>query len=388
MTDASRINIVTIIFAGIINYRETSYENNYLIYLIIGGIIVPFMFFDLYRQGLKYKNSILIAMIIFLLANILSMVNITKETLAYGLSGIAQNAAFCLLFLYIWNIRKKEDYKFIGKSATYLSIAISIQVLIFLLTYEGEVLNKNIFLGWSASNTLAMIYLLLIPMTIYLYIENQKRIFLLPILIIDIAVIILTFCKGAYLTLAILFIPMVFYMRKFVKDRRRFTRNLLVMAGMMVLFLAIVFSVTSIREGFVNYFSQMAERGWFNDKARIEILKYGASVFKKFPLFGSGSFTSTPYLVFNGYKPSLKHYHNIIIQNLATMGIFGLLAFGNYLIQIFRKAKPNHFYNISVLFAVLSMLIHGMVDSTWHNPIIFIIMTIYLTCLVDKKEII
>ncbi|MDD4000076.1 MAG: O-antigen ligase family protein [Bacilli bacterium] len=386
ISKAPRINIVTIVFAGLINYRNTSYENN--VWLLVAAVVVvlPFLIYDLIKQGFKYKNSIFIAMMLYLFVNIISLVNISSENLHYGLVGVSQTAAYCLLFYYLWNTKEKDDFKKIAQIATYLSVAISIQVLIFLLTYEGQVLNKDIVLGWSATNSLAMTYLVLLPMTIYLYVEDQKRLYLILIIVIDFAIILLTFCKGAYLTILILIIPLLIFATKFIKDKKKFGKGILLLAGMMVLFIVVLLSIRSIREGFINYFSRMGERGWFNDQARIGILKYGAEVFKEFPIFGSGSYTAKPYLIAHGYHANLKHYHNYIIQNLATLGIFGLISFGNYIIQIFRKARAHHFYNVSVIFALLAMLIHGMVDNTLHNPIIVLILTIYLTCLVERQE--
>lgn len=383
--DAKRIGIATIILAGIINYRDTSYETNLWPFLIVGGLIAPITIYDLIRNKASFKDPIFIALILYLLANIVSLVNITKENLNYGLVGILQTLAFCFLYFYVQNTKEAGDGRKVAESAAYMLVAIGIQVLIFILTYEGEVLGKDIALGWSASNSLAMVLMLLFPMTVFLYVEKEKYL-ILPLLVLNLALLVLTLSKGAYLTLAILLIPLLVFVHNYVKDKRKLTKSLLFMLAMTLIAFGFIFSISGIREGFVKYLKNMSARGWFNDQARIEIYKYGAEIFKEFPLFGSGSYTAKPYLIAYGYSPSLKHYHNYVIQNLATLGLFGLVTFGNFIVQIFRKARNSNFYQIAVIFASLAMLIHGLVDNTWHNPVIFIIVLIYLAVLDDPQK--
>ncbi|MGI6768409.1 MAG: O-antigen ligase family protein [Bacilli bacterium] len=378
--DAKRIGLITIIFAGIINYRDTAYETNFWPLLIVGGIVAPFTIYDLVRRKASFKDPIFIALALYLLANIISLINITKENLNYGLVGILQTLAFCFLYFYVQNTKEEGDYRRVAESAVYMLLTIALQVLIFLLTYEGEVLGKNIVLGWSASNSLAMVFMLLFPMTVFLYVEKEKY-YILPLIVVNIALVVLTLSKGAYLTLALLLIPLLVFVYKYVKDKRKLTKSLIIMFALALLAFGIIFSISGIREGIVKYLQQMSARGWFNDQARIRIYKYGAEVFKEFPLFGSGSYTAKPYLIAYGYSPSLKHYHNFIIQNVATLGLFGLVTFGNFIVQIFRKIKGGNFYHLSVFFATLAMLIHGLVDNTWHNPVIFVIILIYLAAL-------
>lgn len=384
LCDAPRISIVTIIFAGIITYRNTSYETNFWPILLGGVFVLPISVFDLLRRKASFKNPLFIALVIYFLANILSLVNLTKEYFMYGIIGVLQSFSYCYLYFYLWNYKEKGNQKAVAEAVAYMSVAIIIQMLIFIATYDGAVLGKKIALGWSASNSLAMVFLLLFPLTVYLFLEKEKW-YLLLILGLDIAALVLTLCKGAYLTMAILLVPLLFYVSANIKNKNLFKKGLFVLIGATAIIIGILFSISGIRQGIIDYLRQMRERGWFNDKARIEIYRYGAEIFKKYPVFGSGSYTAKPYLIEKGYSPDLKHYHNFVIQNLATLGLCGLLAFGNFIIQIFRKASNRSIYNTAVIFAALAMLIHGLVDNTWHNPIIMIIMIVYLAFVEERK---
>lgn len=387
LLNCNRINIVTLLMAAIINYRNTSYEGNVWIFVIAAAVIIPIIMYDIFSKKVEYRNKIFLSMLILLGVNFLSLINTNTSNIGYGLVGVSQFAGFVFLFFYLINKKQDNDYRYVAKNAAIMSLAISIQIIIFLFNFEGDVLQKDIALGWGASNSIAITYLTLLPLVFYLYIENQKRFDYLLLLVLNIAMIVLTLCKGAYLTIAILIIPFLFIAYKKAANKKLLVIELLMafvlLAGVMYSF----YLVDHIREGFLKYFHRMGERGWFNDTSRVDISKYGLEIFKQFPLLGSGSYTAKPYLLLNPrYGASLKHYHNYVIQTLATLGIAGLLASGAYLYYVIRGCFNRNYFNICVLFSVLAMLIHGMVDNTWYNSIIMVIMTIYLAVLVKEKE--
>jgi hypothetical protein len=386
LLNCNRINIITLLMAAIINYRETSYEGNVWLFVIAAAAILPFVIFDIFRKKVQYQNNIFLSMLLLLAVNLLSLINTNRDNISYGLVGVSQYAGFCFLFFYLMNKRQDNDYRYVAKNAAILSLAISAQIIIFLINFEGDILDKEIALGWGATNSIAITYMLLLPMIFYLYVENQKRVDYLLLLILDVAMIILTFCKGAYLTIAILIIPFLIIAYKRAANKRLYIVQIALSAVLLFGILYSFYLVDHIREGFLKYFGRMDERGWFNDTARIEISKYGAEIFKDFPLFGSGSYTAKPYLILHGYHPNLKHYHNYIIQTLATLGITGLLAFGVYIYHAIKGCMNRNFFNTCVLFAILAMLIHGIVDNTWYNAIIMVIITVYLAVLAKNKE--
>ncbi len=387
LLNCNRINIVTLIMAGVINYRETSYEGNVWVFVFAAVAILPLLIYDLLKHKIEYKNGIFIAMLIILLSNILSLINIKKEDINYGLVGVSQYVAFCLIYFYFMNKREENNHYYISKNAAIMSLAISLQIIYTLTKFEGDILSKEIDLDWGSTNSIAITYLLLIPLTFYLYIDNQKKFQYLLINILSISMLVLTFCKGAYLTILVLILPFLYLAYRRVQNKKLYIISLFLSLLLLASILYMFYNVDHVREGFVRYFNQMGERGWFNDNSRIDIFKYGADVFKKFPLFGAGSYTAKPYLILNGYHPNLKHYHNYIIQTLATLGLVGLVSFGNYIYQIIKKSLTPNFYNVSVLFTVFAMLLHGLVDNTWYNPIVPLIITIYLTNLVEYRKI-
>ena len=111
VSGAKRINIVTLIFAGIISYRTTSYEGNFWPFLIAGLIVVPLSVYDLVRRKASLKDPIFIALALCFLSGLVSLVNVKREYLNYGIAGIFQPLIFAYLYLYLWNSKEKEDFR-------------------------------------------------------------------------------------------------------------------------------------------------------------------------------------------------------------------------------------------------------------------------------------
>jgi len=385
LLDARRTNLITLVMAGIINYRETTFEANVGIIITIVIIAAPVLIYDIIKTKLNYKNPIFLALLLFLLANTLSIVNITNDTLLLWAVGVAQVVAFAFIFLYFFTHKHSESQEYVGKNALALGLSIAFQFFMYMISYEGEAIGKDIHLGWGISNSIAMTLLMVIPLTIFLYINNQNKSYILIFIVLDILLIILMLSKGAYITLAVIFIPLIIIALLFVENKRRMLFDGLISAIIFILLLIFVSQLNILSEGIVEYLSRMDSRGWFDDKARIEIYTYGFEIFKKFPLFGSGSYTSGYYLVQEGMSDRLKHYHNYIVQTLATLGITGMASFIYFIFVAIKNTFKKYPYHLLVFIAILAMLLHGLVDNTWHNPIVMVVITIYLSQL-DTNE--
>lgn len=374
--DAKRIYLITLICAAIINHRETTFLSNKSIIITIAIIGLPTILVDLFRNKLKYRNDILYAMLLFLLSNILSLININKDTLTLGLVGVFQVAGFCLLFLYFFNKDKTDLQEYLGKNALALGIAIAIEFAIYIITYKGDVVGKDIELGWGVSNTIAMMLLLIMPITYSLYLNNQRNNFILFFVMIDILLIIMMLSKGAYIALAIIILPLLIVSYCYVKERKKLIIDWIFSVLILLLMVIFIFRFDILSIGIKEYLEKMHGRGWFNDQARIEIFKSGINLFKKYPLFGAGAYTGSYYLAKDA-GPYL-HYHNYLIQTLATLGILGLLSFGFYIFIIMKNCFKKNPYHLCTLFAIISMLIHGLVDNTWYNPFVMVMITIFV----------
>ena len=385
LLNINRTKMVTLFLANIINYRSIMLKDNVIIMVIFAAILAPVIFYDLFHKKLNFRNPILIALLIFLGSNLLSLLNTNKDNFYLGIIGICQVLFYIIVFTYYYNKKEKEEFSFMAKNACVMGVAIAVQLLIhflkFYLLSQGAIDKGNINLGWGISNFIAMTVTVLVPLTFYLYIENQKRKHIILIVIVELGVIFLTFSKGAFLALGIIFIPFIIMAYRYAPNKKvilvdGFFCLVLAIAGLLV-----ISQIDTIWNGFIAYFKDMDKRGWFNDQTRMTLYKVGIEQFKLHPLFGAGSYTCQYYLDHN------INYHNYIVQTLATLGLVGLATFAYLLYTMIKKTLVDHYFNIALLFIIILMAIHGLVDTTLYNPLIMLMIFIYLPFLKEKEKV-
>lgn len=379
--DAKRINIITLIMATVINYRVATMEDNLPVMVTFALILAPVIIYDIVRKKPKFNNKILISMILIFIVNILSLVNTTKDTIIFGIVGVGQSALYMIIFLYFFNNKNKDDYRKIAINAMAMGIAIFLELVILLLTFEGEVINKStVTLGWGLSNFIAITVTVLIPITFYLYIENQKRKFVLVAVILEIITIFLTFSKGAFLALGIILIPFIIVAFYFAKSKKTLLIDGAICIAIFLIGIFLLSGIDAVWKGFLSYFDKMSDRGWFKDEARLKIYKIGIDQFLRHPILGSGAYTGQYYLKTN------INYHNYFIQTIATLGSLGLITFLYYMFCTIKQCLVKNYFNICILFIIIAMSIHGLVDTTWYNPLIMVIISFCLPNLFEKQR--
>lgn len=393
LTNANKTTISTIAFCAIINYRETTFSSNSKIALLSTICLLPLFIYEVFKNKPKYKDAIFLSLLAILITSGLSLFNTFEENINDALIGIFKLFVYVFIFYFCLINKKEEDYSYVSKSIVALGIAIIVELAIYAITYSGGSLwNKDISIGWGISNSVSMLLLITIPITIYVYIENPKHIYLIVFIILEMLSILLMLCKGALLALIILVIPFAILLYFMIYGKRMRKIYLITMAIIFVGFvISIIYVYTNkeIMEGIKKYFDGVVDRGGlFRDESRMVIYETGFNIFKKYPLFGSGINTAVYYLELNGFDANLKHYHNFVIQVLATTGTFGFLSMVSFGFFALRKCFTKNCYNICCGFAFLALIIHGLVDNTFHNPIVMIVLLFMLSSLVSKDTLV
>ncbi len=381
--DINRIRFIPLAAAAIISLRLENISD-YLWPAVGASIIVfPLLVYDLYRKKVNYNNKIFVGMVFLLIAMGFSFVN--APDFITPLMGFAMMFFYTFLFLYFFNkVTEKEtleeNRQYLARSLNYMVLAIFVEVLLFMIETKAFadladfVSNKNIKLGWAITNFIAMILLMIIPLSVYYYIKNQKKHYLLLFVLIELALLFLMMSRGAYLAILITAIPFVVKFTSDIKDKVLFTKIFLITFAVVLL---ITLTILIPKEIVKNYFAALDERG-ISLTGRQILYKIGIIVFKQYPLFGGGVYTSQFYI---SRVSESVYYHNYLIQTLATIGIIGLAAFLYYLYQILRGVTRRHDYNIYVFFIVLNMMVHGLFDTTFYNPLVMVMFSCILPLL-------
>lgn len=378
----NRQSIIPIALANIINFRVAKLEDNLVLMIVFGTIIAPFLFYDLFRKyKIDLKDKTALALLIFLGVNILSLINTNSNTFGLGLIGIVQVVLYIFIYLYFSKYNEKDSFIYISKNACAMGVAIFLQLMLKILEFGGQEITKNeISLGWGMSNYISMVVTTLIPLTFYLYMRNQENKYTLLVVGLEFIVIIITQSKGAILAWALVSIPFLVMAFKYAKNKKTLVIDGLLFLGAVLIGIFFVSRIDSVWEGIVDYFESMSTRGWFNDENRIRNYKLGFSLFKEYPILGAGSYSGQYYLEI------IINYHNYIIQTIATLGLLGLGSFGYLLVSATKKVLNKHYFSISVLFIIILFSIHGLVDTTWYNPMLMIIFFMVIALVPKKNE--
>lgn len=371
----------------LINYRATNFEYNQTIVYLIVGTLLPLAAISVFTNKFNFKDLILWAFLFYLGANLLSLITIPKHLLADGIVGVLQTLAFVFIYAYFRNHQEEGDQEYIAKSFSLFGLTIFLEFLLYVLSFKGTYdWGKTLELGWGVTNSIAMVILLIFPIIVYHLLKHPKHLYMTALIVALLTLLILTLSKAAYVALALLIIPFMlstFLSRKTKEQKRLYGLSLVLTLVLSVVAYFIASSQEQLVKEFKDYILWMDERGWFNDVARLEIYQYAWTLFKQNPLFGTGSYTAGYYLTLEFDAPLLKHYHSFVMQTLATVGSVGFLTFIFLILAIAKKALSHSLFNICVFFSLLAMIIHGLMDNTFHNPLIMLIVA-FLAALLEE----
>lgn len=379
----NRNKIIPIILFSMTGHRLTNIKD-YQIPIIIGALLViPILIYDLFRiRQIKIKSNILGALLVLLFSMILSL--ITTNYIILTIIGILQMILYVFIYHYLYSHRKdgEREKSYVGKVFVYWGILIFLEFLLNFLSSAdfsnpiSFITEKKTDLGWGITNFIAIVYLTIIPMTMYYYIKNQEKYFILILFSLEILTFGLMISRSGYLAFLILFIP--FSIRVFydIKDKYKFINyfSLIIIIG---LFLVIFFPNDFIKK----FISSLNQRG-LSLSGRDEIYRNGLDTFKQFPIFGSGVYTSSKYITTGN-----KYYHNYIIQTFSTLGIVGAIAFSFYIYTLIKECIIKNKYNSYVLFVLLGMLVHGLFDTTFYNPLVMVILSVLLSYMSNDNDV-
>lgn len=368
VTNSDRVNIASLVLSALIIPRSEVYNTNVLIYFLTVGVGLPFLLYDIIKNKYRFKDPIFYALLAMVVANALSLMNAPTNEFYFALMGTFVFFAYFFIYWYFRPNAKVGGELTIMKNSFALGMAITIQFVYYILTYDGQIIGKDLDFSWAISNGIAMLCLVLIPLNIALYITHQKHSFVLLGVIGEVIVLFLTLSKGAYISLALISIPTFIIMWKYTQNHKKLLVDLF--ASILIIGI-IAWGITQIDKvsvGIAQYLESMDARGWFNDPSRLEIYKKGWQAFLDNPLFGRGTSTTVP-------DASFTTYHNFIIHTLATTGIVGALAFTFYLVSLVYTCWKKNPYHLMILMCIIAMCIHGMVDNSFYFPLIMIFLS-------------
>jgi len=331
-------------------------------YILIDYCLVLFLFCYVIYLCIKEKKIVLgtlfFPLLIYVIYNALSL--IWTPVLSYGIDGLFAILEGYLIYFIITNrMNKINDPKAISKIASFLLFTLTLEILSIYLFHGPTLIIENkklLHLGWAMSNIAASIFVFLIPIALYKYLNHKELNFFYIILdFINILGLILTLSRGAYLGVFVsCALLILIYGRK----------KILIRYGSILLFVLLLFYYLESQsyQVIINYLNQ---QNFFNDRSRSNIYQLGWDRFRRHLIFGEG-IKSSEFMIFNQLGRHYSHYHNFILQIAATLGTIGLILFFNIIYRwhkILDKPKDSFVKVISL--SIIGVLIHQLVDVSF-----------------------
>jgi O-antigen ligase len=225
--------------------------------------------------------------------------------------------------------------------------------------------SKLIELGWANINVVATFLIFSIASAWYLLSTVKNMIPLIIIITLLYVGLVHTGSDGVTGTL-IVFSPVMAYFsyRNLRRENKKTFLFILSVVAVCALICAIILVLSIGYAPLVDSIKVSLE-----DNGRSCLYIEALDLFKQFPLFGVGLGYVNPNVVdVSGLR--LYNFHSTFFHSLATMGIFGLLAFSYYVFKRFKILASNKTaFSLFMLIAFLSFECYAMIDTSEFNAI-------------------
>lgn len=284
---------------------------------------------------------------------------VVKQDASFIISLLAKSAKLSLLLISGWAIL--QYFGAIGL----LSYQANDQSL-FQYLIDG---NLRAFGPFNSPNYLAMFIVPMIFVSMIGVLDTQKgfsRIVYFSSYILPVYALFLTGSRGGMMALgAGLFILAVAYIRKRVKEKTKQVFAIFGLTAGVALLVGLVYFLSGSRGG--------------GDNVRMEIYDYAWRLIKHNWIFGIGlgnfqtkvaSFVGNDVYQQIFLLPAAYHPHNLFAAIWLNLGLFGIISFAGLVWDFFkknihRKIAPYFTPTCFLVAAVISILVHGLVDTTY-----------------------
>lgn len=344
------------------------------------GLIIHFIRF---RTKLKFGHF-LGGIILLGIGIMLGGINIKTDTRWFNfliVSGCV--VGFVILYVFL-SSTIKITYEDIARLMTYLGIILVIQSVAYYIVKPGgisNVLAKGMTVGWGISNNIALILLFTSPFTLYLAITNEKKkcIMYLLITLLQFMIVVMTYSRGAILSLAIGICFMLPISIKKANDRKNFIKLILIFIGVIVVLLGLF--LIFFKEYANKFFEEIFTINLDNYNGRGPIYEQSIKIVKQFPIFGRG--------ILSNFDEGGTYIwgHSTYLQTAMTMGLVGVVLITIHLIQkYFYLARNIKLWQITTIFGLAMSDFYGLFDVSYYFINYMLILVVVLVSIEELIE--
>lgn len=336
------------------------------------GLIIHFIRF---RTKLKFGHF-LGGIILLGVGMMLGGINVKTDTRWINFL-IVSGCVMGFIVLYVFlSSTIKISYENIARLMTYLGIILVMESMSYYIVKPGGISNlfsKGMNVGWGISNNVALILLFTSPFTLYLAISNEKKkcITYLLITILQFLIIVMTYSRGAILSLAIGICFMLPISIIKASDRKTFVKVILISIGVVVI--GFVLFLIIYKEYASKFFDELFRINLKDYNGRGPIYKQCIEIIKQYPIFGRG--------ILSNFNESGTYIwgHSTYLQTAMTMGFVGVVLITIHMIQkYFYLARNIKLWQITTIFGLAMSDFYGLFDVSYYFVNYMLILVVVL----------
>jgi len=317
---------------------------------IMAAVILSSLFFRLaisgkFRQLFKQKNHFIFGLLLFsaaLLTNGLFSQNQNFENFLYGaLAVVGLAVAYLAIRAVLLQTENTVEYLCYASFCLGYTVLAQFAVLcvklykaghLFRLSASGSVigiLETWMYLPWGVSNMIGAVVIMSIPSAIYLACSRKHCVFYYISSFLFLLCAFITMGRTSMVIGALAFTAGVIICSFFNKNSFAChivnIAGILTLGGVILLYFLRSGYVSNVLERILSFFRLNQDGG-----SRLKLWKLGISDFQAAPIFGYGLINPNGSAA-NDYS---NMYHNVIVQVLASLGIFGILSFAVHIKEL------------------------------------------------------
>ena len=236
------------------------------------------------------------------------------------------------------------------------------------------------------SNALATVITVGIPTGFYLLYKSGRILPCLALTAFSIFAIYISSSDGC-LGIAVFSLPFIFAITYRLSKgvvRRRLVSSVLIIVIILSL-IGIYLSTVYAPDYIMEVISKKA-----NETGRLNLYDYAFNLFKQYPIFGVGfGFNDESLYYVSTELLNTFNFHSTIFHTLATMGAFGMIAYGFYYYYRFKiLTESRSAFSVFAYFSFTVFITYGLIDPCEFNviPILSYITVLLLTVEREKYK--
>lgn len=355
-----------------------------LVQMLICGVgmfillIVRFVMDGSFKRIFKDPSGLVIGLIAFAAAMVLNGIFSATYNAMDFLYGVVEGACLLIAFYIVYSgiAKSKDTLIYLSKLGLICGLMVGAEVLLLLLklnmegllTVSNGIINKNnLVLGWGISTIIASVFVVTIPLTMYLAYKCKYGVFAYIAALVQYAFTFVLNCRAAILAGGLMLLVSIVLCCIFGKNRRMniIAAGCLVAAGVITLIIYCnIKTLDAVGDWLYGFFR-------FNsvDSGRFKLWQNGLEDFLSAPVFGAG-FTN------GGYPPEQMHgnmfsnmYHNILVELIGAMGAFGAICFIVHISQvIMMTVRRFDAGRLIIMLGAVGLLAASLFDNFFFYP--------------------